>query len=58
MAEKQVPARLEMTAEIVDDLFLGRPIEVDEHVAAEDNIHPVLDTIPVLKEIEASESDE
>ncbi len=59
MAQEEVAGGLETGEEMLDDLALGGEVEIDEHVAAEDEVHALHeDHLGVVAEIEAGEGDE
>jgi hypothetical protein len=45
MTDEKVSARPEITAQLVDNCFLGRSVKVNEHVAAKNNAEHFTDTI-------------
>jgi hypothetical protein len=57
MSGKEMAFRDETGGQFVDDLFLGRAVKIDDHVAAEDNIEGRVNEILVVHEIEPLEAD-
>ena len=55
MAEKKVAARSQVVAKLAYQLFLGFPVEVDDDVAAEDDILHFGQPEVVIHEVEAAE---
>ena len=57
MADVEPAARLELLGEALDQLRLGRPVEIDHHVAAEDRVEQALER-PRLHQVELAEGDQ
>jgi hypothetical protein len=39
MPQKQIPVRQKIIEEVANDALLGNQIEVDQHIAAKDDVH-------------------
>src|SRR5580693_1492717 len=58
MAEKEITGRLKAGEKVLDDAALGGDVEIDEDIAAEDEIHALHEEhLAVVVEIEAGEVD-
>ena len=58
MAQKQISVRGKVATELVEQFFLGRPVEIDDDVAAEYDVLGFSQTEVVFKQIEVLESDQ
>jgi hypothetical protein len=58
VAYEHIAARHEMMREFAEDAFLRGPVEVDDHVTAEDGVGALGDAIVGIHEIEAAKLDE
>ena len=54
MPGKQKPAISEMTAEPPQNQMLGRLVKIDEHIAAENNVHFAADLYIVVHQVQAA----
>src|SRR5690606_20303997 len=58
MTHEQQPVGMQQVAQAVDDALLGRGVEVDEHVAAEDGIEGLVEALGQVDQVELPELDE
>ncbi len=57
VADEHIAVGDQITCEPAENALLRRPVEVDDHVAAEDGIGPGSQTVVIVHEIEAAELD-
>ena len=57
MSDAQVPARLQVTVELIDECFLRRTVEIDHDVPTKDQIKRVSDREIIVHQVEPSKSD-
>src|SRR5208283_3208216 len=58
-SEKKIAAKIEVAEEVVDNLRLGGAVEIDQHVAAENQIHALHKKhLGSVLQVQAAEVDE